>query len=380
MKLLTDKDFDDIEIEALIDCNETAAAQRFSYSQRNLSEAKEQISKYLKWFHKAKSFSAAPFLLGSCQTAIRKLQLNLLENCCMEQHIRNEVQVNSNCNMVEAIRKYESMHNYANEALIKTYPSENFIGICKKFQQKTVPSELQSIKQCDVERCSSSQKFIDSIDATDYDSKEKVYGRIVIPFLTYRDDLSIFEKNAIELVKLAKARGYFLTQKDIIDVPASKQPIVAVYLAFEAKYSKHCIKLNDTLVHCTSIVNLPKINHVGLQPKAKTKGFFTEDTRVYFFNNCKHYEIDNYAHDFIGDEFAMLQIKKQKLEAYPQYASGKMRFFTDPRLQNLDDEEMPLAVYTYEPIPRSLIEDAVSIVKFRHGMKSSVEKVDLRDF
>jgi len=57
-----------------------------------------------------------------------------------------------------------------------------------------------------------------------------------------------------------------------------------------------------------------------------------------------------------------VKVRSGILEKYGPFKTGKMKFFIDPKIANLDDEKQPRAIYTYEPVPAMLLDGIVEIL------------------
>lgn len=141
--------------------------------------------------------------------------------------------------------------------------------------------------------------------------------------------------------------------------------IAVVWMTFEARYSKMDFEMPEFLCHLTLPENLHSISEKGLQPKSCSDVFLYPE-RVYFFSwETNGYKAMYGATELLKGrpgEIAVLKVKSKKLEDYGPYKNGKMKFYIDPKIANLDNEVRPRAIYTYEPVPTSLLENEVELL------------------
>lgn len=130
-------------------------------------------------------------------------------------------------------------------------------------------------------------------------------------------------------------------------------------MTFEAKYNDFELELQDKLFHVAPIKYLEKIRKNGLVPYSKSFEFKYEP-RVYLFNKCDKNLMLLYGREKarscndIG--FCVFKVLKTKLFGDQIYKDGKQKFYLDPMFADaikLDSK----AIFTYENIPRRLLED-----------------------
>lgn len=75
----------------------------------------------------------------------------------------------------------------------------------------------------------------------------------------------------------------------------------------------------------------------------------------------------------------MLKIDSQKLQNSTLYKNGKMKFYIDQKYPNVDNA-FPDAIYTYENVPMSLIDDNIVIFEIdENGVINNKQKASLSD-
>ena len=60
------------------------------------------------------------------------------------------------------------------------------------------------------------------------------------------------------------------------------------------------------------------------------------------------------------NKFALLKVDTSKLTTWKDYVDGKVLFYADTKIVSLDFENAK-AIYTYESIPRSFINDGIVV-------------------
>jgi len=77
----------------------------------------------------------------------------------------------------------------------------------------------------------------------------------------------------------------------------------------------------------------------------------------------------------------LLKIDANTLQDWEGYKSGKIRFYVDSKLSSLDNKK-PRAIFTYEGIPRKLLDSNVTIftVDPRSWRPTLVKHAHLKDF
>lgn len=82
-----------------------------------------------------------------------------------------------------------------------------------------------------------------------------------------------------------------------------------------------------------------------------------------------------------GVELALLKIDSEDLQKWSSYKTGKTRFYVDPKLSSIDIKKLR-AIYTYEGIPRSLLDEQVTIftVDPRSWKPKLVRRAKLSEF
>lgn len=378
--ILTDDDWLDIEIQ--INLQEDLEGWK-SKIEEDSSEGKAILQQYMQFFQKR---SSARHHKQSAHFATRAAKVDLQE-IQKKSHVY-EIPLNSCSDVVRQIRMLESGIADLDEALLKTYPTKHFVKRCQLFQKKVVPRELQKLSQLDVDgEGSSREAFINSIEMTDFNSKTGVAARVVVPLLVYKHQLKDLEEDIEQLKEAARFNGYFMLQCEAVEPRsqhAVEEGVVAVFMSFEAKYSKIDFQMPKFLYHFTLPEKLQSIAKEGLKPRSSSSVFAYPD-RVYLFawepSFAKMMYIASEMLESHPGEVALLRVDSKKLEDYGPYRNGKMPFFIDPKIVNLDDEEHPRAIYTYEPIPVNIIDDNVELVEVSANGNIIGRKVkSLRDF
>jgi len=105
---------------------------------------------------------------------------------------------------------------------------------------------------------------------------------------------------------------------------------------------------------------------------------------VYLFNNAKFSDIAAFAQEKIEDErleqLALLRINLKNLQSWKSYQDGITKFYVDTKISNIDMREAR-AIYTYEAIPRELIDDKVIVYEVdARSMIGNGKELDLRKF
>lgn len=152
-------------------------------------------------------------------------------------------------------------------------------------------------------------------------------------------------------------------------------------MTFEAKFFEPKPELSDTLYHVAPARYLEKIKRRRLAPKSKSD-VFEYPERIYLFNKASIMNVVEYGmkklsmlksrhgNSHVDDScFCVFAIKKAKLERYRPYVEKKTVFYFDPcyvgQSGGLKESK---AIFTYNSLPRSLLEDIYWIYNLESGI------------
>ena len=280
----------------------------------------------------------------------------------------NDYCLNYHNNTYNLIRRNESKPLYLYEAVAEVKPYNDLESLFKEFCKKNLPSEFLKLSEKDFGVSSDSKPVVEDIDKQypDDNADCEVYTIVTFRFPYYNscDIKSLLE----EFIDKAENINYGVSKFGREPTLGMRQPIQdeelnLFFITFEAKYNNFQFNFAEFLYHFTSTDALKQINHDGLVPRSSNPDFMYED-RVYLFNKATQSDIISYAIDKAESEgrhdFAVLKIRSQDLFNWKDYKDGIAKFYVDTKVSNINASEAR-AIYTYEAIPRPLINDDIEI-------------------
>ena len=252
---------------------------------------------------------------------------------------------------------------YIGEGLIVTYPTKKFIDSLLRGMRTELPYEIKKLTFGDINALDYGFGPDEVLFGANYATPEtdgvSAMFSIVVP--VPKSDMDGFKKYIKQLVDSQYVYGYDLTA--ISELEQNKMDdVVVLVLQFEARFSKDKFKFTDILYHVSPLKNLPKIRKRGFVPMSKSSEF-AYNGRVYLFNQCPTSTIVSYGMDKaekandIG--FCMFTIQRKNLESLETFKNGKLDFYVDWGFEV--DDDMVEAVFTYNNVPLSVIDDVCTI-------------------
>lgn len=288
--------------------------------------------------------------------------------------------INSPHRLTSLIREFEHAVSYVSEGLIRTFPTKLLIKRYRKFVSTHMDSVFADMKIKDlipVERNCGNTKVIDYSWCNEPTLEISPLVRFI--YVAFKAD--DFAKTTLsDLVNDMYACGYNLSRCSMVGgaiKSVNGEPIEVFQIVFEAKFSDFEFNLADELYHVTPIRFMKKISANGIVPTHKAV-FFNYPDRVYLFNFGKDVSFArkiqvmksymrqriNSFMDVYGssanqvEDYCALRVRRDKLESYEPYKSGKLDFYIDACYDgNVGRTSDSPAIFTYGNIPRKLIED-----------------------
>ena len=259
---------------------------------------------------------------------------------------------------VKLIRENEQDTGYLSEGLITTYPVSALKKQYAKYVSKMLPRKLLDLKFRDTDK----MPIVKTFDIRELDDKTGVAGLVTVYF-PYYDKISI-DKLAKEFSEYAHSVGYDLSDHALLDLDEKLTDkdgkiVNVIQLTYEAKFYKKEFKLPEWLYHITTLEAAKKILRRGFIPKSENKIYAYQD-RTYLFASLRPIDIMAalLSKELLKDKsqkFVMLRIAKDRLTSSSLYKTSKMTFYVDPKYSI--DNDMPIAIYTHNNIPASLIDN-----------------------
>ncbi len=283
-----------------------------------------------------------------------------------DPHERRLLALNGNDLLVKKLRACESQLIYLSEMEAEACTTAKFIEHFKTFCQREVnPSLLDATYDQLTGEKENTSKVIDFIDLQDGDQESATMIQVAIPYYaSKKQELKTLVKKLID--QNAKL-GYFFSSDGYAAYPAHvglPESVEVEYVTFESMYSKLDVDLSSNLFHVTSVARLKSIAKNGLVPKSESKDF-DYPPRIYLFNKSDFELIQAYGEDKAlksgSNCYAVVKILKTKLESYEKYKSGELKLYRDPAFSDDSRKTGETAIFTYDPIPRSLLEDHVAM-------------------
>jgi len=276
--------------------------------------------------------------------------------------------------LTDEIRRREYDIVYVDEAVRNAVDIDKFREVFKMYCRTHVDEEFLSITSDEFDK-----SFGKTVPLRDYFKYGESNPYLVIVALPVRHSADV----DAEIGGLSDSMYFFgwnfsYAEKSSTTTVAMRDggsEIVDVYLiSFEQKYHDDVFELPDTLYHVTPVRYLSKIMKRGLVPLSKS-AYFKYDNRIYLFRSDNLQILTTYGLNKVTQlkrnaskleskyvnnaVFAILEIKREKLEKYPPFVDKRMVFYLDPcydGTQHGGIKHTP-AIFTYENIPSSLIED-----------------------
>lgn len=286
------------------------------------------------------------------------------------------------------LRKNENQQAYLYEAtgIVQPYQRlrESFDNFCKEH----IDQRFLALSEKDFGLSNSTIPLVDDVEKMfrDPDEKYEIYNLVTFRFAAPAEvDL---KELLHKFIDKAENDGYGMSKFGRETTLSIKQPIDGeildlYFVSFEAKFNSFRVNLARSLYHFTSIECLSKIDKDGLTPQSANPEF-TYEKRVYLFNNIPIDEILSFAQDRAQlskwSKFALLRVDTAKLTSWKDYVDGKVLFYADTKIVSLDLENVE-AIYTYEAVPRSFIDDDVIVFELdKHFRPINKIKAKLSQF
>ena len=270
--------------------------------------------------------------------------------------------------VTKLIRENENDYISVFEGLIKTYPIDKLKDEYKRFYENNVDKELKNIKASEIIKVKDQNVKMSELSFTSKDNISLIF--FMFPIRKDVDPEPLI-KNMIDKFYWC---GYnFSHHNKIQDTQINRKyrnDYDVYMIQFEAKYTESEPKLSDYLFHVSPSRYYDKIRKRGLVPTSKSVEFKYPE-RIYHFNkvdveiirkygNKKVCDLRNTSNQkYVNDDgFFVFKINRDKLMNHPLYKNGKLVFYVDPcySLEGILKSDCE-AIFTYNNIPRELIED-----------------------
>ena len=288
--------------------------------------------------------------------------------------------LNSPNNFTKLIRENEANDLIVGEGLIKTYPANKALTIVKKFLNDNLHKELYELKMSQTELVKPHDLRIVDLKDEDYSDEKKPLSKMSFVFPFYKDDdLKAFVGKLADKLYVC-GYNYANNMTYSVAVQPFAKKIILVSLLFEAKYYEEDFKFAKWLYHVTTFGKLSKIKRFGLVPKSKSSKFDYPD-RVYLFNTSTQDTMFDFIEtkaDGTTTKAVVLKIDSSVLQADNNYKSGKLKLYID---HMFDDTNTNVnALFTYNNLKASLLEDDILVIDVYNGKIAEVEAKKLSDF
>lgn len=286
--------------------------------------------------------------------------------------------------LVQLLRKYDNSQVYLNEADAKTVPTKDFINDFIDFCNANLPADLADVTFDQLYHDGDNNVIVNSPPVIS-DKDQVVSPTLCLALPTYANGKAFTNKLIREFIEVVVNDGYFLSYQpstvhckfhDGLD-----DDVMITYLTFEAKYTLLNVSLNGNLFHVTVTENAMKtIAKQGLVPKSESTEF-SYPPRIFLFNKAEYDEILAYGKEKAKSKnascFYVIRIDKSSIENYEPFKSGEFMLYRDPCFSRLDCSTDETAIFTYDKIPISLLNDNI----VRYDMPSmKMEIMNLNDF
>ena len=274
--------------------------------------------------------------------------------------------------LTNLIRKNESHIEYVNEGLIKTYPKDKLISGYRRFCKMNLDSNLNSVLIGDMFENPPSvwKKSERIVDLTIEDLNRPGVIGFIMPFKKNEDQSDIIKK----LVDSMYVYGWNLSDTKIVpsDLKRKTDEIDCLVIVFEEKFHEIEVGIEDVLFHVAPSRYLNGIRKNGLVPKSKSDRFKYPE-RIYLFNKASISEIVNYG--LVKSNLLSLNHKNYNIsddEFYVFKILGKnvsdLTFHIDQMYDGgIGGIGKCKALFTYDNIPRSKIEDICWYYSIKDG-------------
>lgn len=282
-----------------------------------------------------------------------------------DPHLSSARRMNGTGFLAKFLHEFDDARVYLLEAEAKTIPTKNFIEHFAEFCKKNLPSGLFDVKfdqlYHDGDKMCVAKSPVKAVDAD-----KDISPMVCLAFPYYTKDKAKANALVRTFIESAVNDGYFLSYSDLIECrfhDGLPEDVSICYLTFEAKYTSLDIALESNLFHVTTEAALPFIAKNGLLPKAESKEF-NYPPRIFLFNKASKDLLLAYGREKAKQlgkkEFYVIRIEKNALENNSLYKDGKIVLYLDPAFSQNDDLTDSTALFTYDKIPVSLLNDVVA--------------------
>lgn len=300
----------------------------------------------------------------------------------IDYHISKARPLNKPRYLVELLKNYDTCI-YLSEAEAKTIPTKKFISDFAGFCSKTLPDELNRVAFNQLYRDNDGNVVICNPPIIT-DEDQDISPMICLALPAYTDEKSQANKLISKFIEIAVNDGYFLAYKPTtVDCKYHddvSKDVSIIYMTFEAKYTSLNVDLAGNLFHVTTEKALKDIVKHGLVPKSESTEF-SYPPRIFLFNKSEYDEILAYGKNKAEQNgfqcFYVLKIDKSSIENYPKFKSNDFMLYRDPSFSHDDSKTDETAIFTYDKIPVSLLNENVAKYNI-HEMKPIMMK--LKDF
>lgn len=270
--------------------------------------------------------------------------------------------------VTKLIRENENDYISVFEGLIKTYPIDKLKNEYKKFYENNVDKELRDIKASEIVKVKDQNVKMSELSFTSKDNTSLIF--FLIPVHKNVNPDSIIKKMIDDFYWCGYNFSHHNKVKDIQVNEKYRNDYDVYMIQFEAKFMETNIKLSDYLFHVSPSRYYDKIRKRGLVPTSKSVEFKYPD-RIYLFNKTDMEIVKKYGNKkvcdlrttnnqkYVNDDgFFVFKINRDKLMIHQLYKNGKLVFYIDPCYSpdGILKSECE-AIFTYNNIPRELIED-----------------------
>lgn len=292
--------------------------------------------------------------------------------------------------LTDRIRENERTLSIYGESLTKTAPQRIAVDAYVKSCEKNLPNELYEITDRDINCGESGKRIVEFYTSTNPDVPVPFVLSFFLPF--YRNDDGGRKRVIRNITDRMYSLGWSLSTHDFVKEDDYEQPfddenrkITLTSISFEAKYTDFDPVLYGYLYHVVPSRYIEKVRKNGLVPKSGSS-FFDYDERVYLFRVEDRVSMEDYASnktlglrlkkneehekrknkdlDRTDDSgFYVLRIDVDELKRSDLYRKGKLRLYLDPSFSREFDCKDSIAVFTYNNIPKNMIEKEILFCK-----------------
>lgn len=291
-------------------------------------------------------------------------------------------QINGNGFLVNFLNEYDDSRVYLAEAEAKTKSTKDFIADFVSFCKDKPPNEVFEVTFDQLYRDGDHNSIVKKppiISDEDQDISPMIC--LALPF--YAESKIRANTLIREFVEIAVEDGYFLSNFSTVECmhrDGLEKDVSIVYLTFEAKYTNLDVKLEGNLYHVTTTKFIKDIAKNGLVPKTESREF-EYPPRIFLFNRASYDLILEYGKNKAKTrgkyEFFVLRIDRKSIEGYQPFKSGEFVLYRDPAFSGDDKSTDQTAIFTYDPIPRSLICDSIARYDVNSAEPSMMKLDDL---